>query len=68
VTINGVQTRVILTLSGLKKQEVTEIRRKLHNEELRNTKYLPNIITEMKQRRTWLAGQKTREGQLRNAY
>jgi hypothetical protein len=52
---------------GLRKDEVTEGWRKLHNEELHDLYTLPTIIRIMKSRRMRWAGRVARMGEKRNA-
>jgi hypothetical protein len=53
---------------GAKRNEETGGWRKLHNEELHNLYYSPNIIRMIKSRRMRWAGHVARMGEERNAY
>jgi hypothetical protein len=53
---------------GLKKEEVAEERRKLHNEELCNLYSSPSIIRMMKSRRVKWAAHVARMGEKRISY
>jgi hypothetical protein len=61
---NGVLRRIF----GLKRDEVTGERRKLHNEELHDLYSSPSIIKIIKTRRMRWAGHVVRMGEKRNAY
>jgi hypothetical protein len=61
---NGVLRRIL----GLKKDEMTGVCSKLHNEELHNLYSSPSIIRMIKSRRVKWAGHVTRRGAKRNAY
>jgi hypothetical protein len=52
---------------GPKRDEVTGDWRKLHNDELHNLYFSPNIIRMIKSRRMRWAGQVARMGETRNA-
>jgi hypothetical protein len=52
---------------GCRREEVTERRRKLHNEDLHNLSSSQNIIKMVKSRMRW-AGHVARMGFTRNAY
>jgi hypothetical protein len=60
--------RVLRTIFGPKRDEVTGDWRKLHNEELHNFYSSPNIIKTIKSRRMRWSGQVARMGEKRNAY
>jgi hypothetical protein len=60
------ENRVLRRIFGLKRDEVTEEWRKLHNEELRDLYSSPSIIRIIKSMR-W-AGHVARMGEKRNAY
>jgi hypothetical protein len=62
------ENRVLRRIFGLKRDEVTGDRRKLHNEELHNLYSSPNIIRMIKSRRMRWAVHVTRMGEKRNAY
>jgi hypothetical protein len=57
-----------LRVLGPKRDEVTGGWRKLHNEELRNLYFSPNIIRTIKSRRMRWTGYIARMGEKRNAY
>jgi hypothetical protein len=57
-----------LRIFGLKRSEVTEGWRKLHNEDLHNLYSSPGIIRRMKSRRVRWAGHVARMGEKRNVY
>jgi hypothetical protein len=61
---NGVLRRIF----GLKRDEVTVKRRKLHNEELRDLYSSPSIIRIIKSRRMRWPGHVARMGEKMNAY
>jgi hypothetical protein len=56
------ENRVLRRIFGPKRDKVTEGWRKLHNEELHNSNFLPNIIRMIKSRKIRLAGQVARMG------
>jgi hypothetical protein len=56
------ENRVLRRIFGPKRDEVTGDWRKLHNEELHNLYYSPNIIRMIKSRRMRLAGHVARMG------
>jgi hypothetical protein len=60
--------RVLRRIFGPKRDEVTRDWRKLHNEELLNLYFSPNIFRMIKPRRMSWAGQVARMGETRNAY
>jgi hypothetical protein len=62
------ENRVLRTIFGPKRDEVTGGWRKLHNEELRNLYSLPNINIMIKSRRMRWSGNVARIGEKRNAY
>jgi hypothetical protein len=62
------ENRVLRTIFGPKRDEVTGDWRKLHNEELHNLYSSPNIIRMIKSRRIRWAGHEARMGEKRNAY
>ena len=57
------ENRVLRRLFGPKRDEVTGEWRKLHNEELRDLYYLPNIVRVVKSRRMRWAGHVARMGE-----
>jgi hypothetical protein len=59
---------VLRRIFGSKRDEVTEGRRKLHNEDLHNLYSSPSIIRMIKSRRMRWAGHAARMGEKRNAY
>jgi hypothetical protein len=62
------ENRVLRRIFGPKKDEVTGERRKLHNEELHILYSSPNIIRQIRSRRTRWAGHVARMGVERNVY
>jgi hypothetical protein len=60
--------KVLRRIFGPKRVEVTGGRRKLHNEELRDSYSSPSIIGIIKSRRIRWAGHVARMGEKRNAY
>jgi hypothetical protein len=62
------ENRVLRRISGRKRDEVTGVWRKLHNEELHNLHSYPNIIRQIKPRRIWWAGHVARMGEDRQVY
>jgi hypothetical protein len=62
------ENRVLRRIFGLKRDEMTEEWRKLHNKELHDLYSSPSIIRIMKSRRTRWAGHVIRMGVKRNAY
>jgi hypothetical protein len=62
------QNRVLRKIFGPKRDEVIGGWRKLHNEDLHNLYYSPNIIIIIKSRRMRWAGNVARKGEKRNAY
>jgi hypothetical protein len=61
------ENRVLRRIFGLKRDEVTRVWRKLHNEELHNLYSSPIIIRMIKLRRMTLEGHVTRMGEKKNA-
>jgi hypothetical protein len=64
----GFEYRVFRGIFGSKKDEVTSKWRKLHNEELNNLYFLPNVVRVMKSRRMRRAGHVARMGEGRGVY
>jgi hypothetical protein len=62
------ENRVLRGIFGLKRNEVTEEWRKLHNEELRDLYSSPSIIRIIKSWMMRWAGHVARRGEKRNAY
>jgi hypothetical protein len=62
------ENRVLRRIFGPKRDEVTKEWRKLHNEEINDTHYSPNIIQVIKSRRMRWAGNVARVGERRGAY
>jgi hypothetical protein len=62
------ENRVLRRIFGLKRDEVTEEWRKLHNEELHDFYYSPSINRIIKSRRVMWAGHVALMGEKRNAY
>jgi hypothetical protein len=62
------ENRVLRRIFGPKRDEVTGEWRKLHNEELHNLHSSPDIIRQIKSRRTRWAGHVARTGEGRNVY
>jgi hypothetical protein len=62
------ENRVLRTIFGPLRDEVTGDWRKLHNEELHNLYFAPNIIRMIKTRRMRWAGHVARIVETRNAY
>jgi hypothetical protein len=62
------ESRVLRRIFGLKRDEVTEEWRKLHNEELHDMYSWPNIIRIIESRRMRWARHVARMGEKRNAY
>jgi hypothetical protein len=62
------ENRVLRRIFGSKRDEVMGEWRKLHNEELRNLYFLPNIIGMFKSRRIRWARYVARMGSKNNAY
>jgi hypothetical protein len=62
------ENRVLRRIFGPKRDEVTGEWRKLHNEELHMLYSSPNIIRQIKSRRTRWAGHVARMGEERNVY
>jgi hypothetical protein len=63
-----VENRVLRRLFGPKRDKMTGVWRKLHNEELHNLYSSPSIIRMIKSRRMRYAGHVARMGEKRNAY
>jgi hypothetical protein len=59
---------VLRRIFGLKRDEVTGVWRKVHNEELHNLYFSPRIIRMFKSRWMGLAGHVARMEEKRNAY
>ena len=62
------ENRVLRTVFGSKRDEVTREWRKLHNEELRDLYSLPNIVRVVKSRRLKWAGHVARMGEGRGVH
>jgi len=62
------ENRVLRTVFGPKRDEVTRAWRKLHNEELRDLYSLPNIVRVVKSRRMRWAGHVARMGEGRGVH
>jgi hypothetical protein len=62
------ENRVLRRIFGPKRGEVTGEWRKLHNEELHNLYSSPDIIRQVKSRRTRWAGHVARMGEERKVY
>jgi hypothetical protein len=62
------ENRVLRTIFGPKRDEVTGEWRKLHNEELHDLYYSPSIIRIIKARRMRWAGHVARMGEKKNTY
>jgi hypothetical protein len=62
------ENRVLRRIFGPKRDEVTGVWRKLHNEELHNLYASPSIIRTIESRRMRLAGHVAQVGEKRNAY
>jgi hypothetical protein len=62
------ENRVLRGIFGPKRDEVTGEWRKLHNEELHNLYYSPDIIRQVKSRRMRWAGHVARMGEERKVY
>jgi hypothetical protein len=62
------ENRVLRTIFGPKRDEVTGEWRKLHNEELHNLYSSPDIIRQIKSKRMRLAGHVARMGEERKVY
>ena len=64
----GFENRVLRSVFGPKRDEVTGEWRKIHNEELSDLYSLPNIVRMVKSRRMRWAGHVVRMGQGRGVY
>ena len=62
------ENRVLRIVFGPKRDEVTGEWRKLHNEELSNLYFLPNIVRVVKSRRMRWAGHVARMGEGRGVH
>jgi hypothetical protein len=62
------ENRMLRRIFGPKRDEVTGEWRKLHNKELHNLYFSPNIIRMIKSRSMRQAGNVARMGETRNAY
>jgi hypothetical protein len=62
------EKRVLRRIFGLKRDEVTRVWRKLHNEELHNLYPSPSLIRIIRSRRMRLAVHVARMGEKRNVY
>ncbi|KAJ4441865.1 hypothetical protein ANN_11725 [Periplaneta americana] len=62
------ENKVLRKIFGAKRDEVTGEWRNLHNAELHAMYYSPNIMTNIKSRRSKWAGHVARIGESRNAY
>jgi hypothetical protein len=62
------ENRVLMTIFGFKRDEVTGKWRKLHNEELHNLYSFPDIIRQIKSRRMRWTGHVARMGEERKMY
>jgi hypothetical protein len=62
------ENRVLRSMFGPKRDEVTEKWRKLHSEELHNLYLSPDIISQIKSRRMRWAGHVARIGEDRKVY
>jgi hypothetical protein len=62
------ENRVLRNIFGPKRDEVTGVWKKLHNEELNDRYSSPNIIRMIKSRRMRWAGRVARVGDKRGAY
>ena len=66
--LRAFENRVLRRVFGPKRDEVTGKWRKLHNEELSDLYYLPNILRVVKSRKMRLAGLVARMGEVRGVY
>jgi hypothetical protein len=62
------ENRMLRRIFGPKRDEVTGIWRKLHNEDLHNLHSSPNVIKMIQRRRLGCAGNVARSGENENAY
>jgi hypothetical protein len=62
------ENRVLRRIFGPKRDHVTGVWRKLHNEELHNLYSLPNIFRMIKSKKLKWPGHVARMGETRNAY
>jgi len=62
------ENRVLRRIYGHKRDELTGEQRKLHNEELNDLYFSPNIVRVIKLRRMRWAGHVARMGEMRGAY
>jgi hypothetical protein len=62
------ESRVLRTILGPKRDEASEEQRRLHNEELNNLYSSPNVIRVIKSRAMKWAGHVARMGEKRDAY
>jgi hypothetical protein len=62
------ENRVLRRIFGPKRDEVTGVWRKLHNEELRDLYSWPSVIRIMRSRRMRWAGHVSQMDEMRNAY
>jgi len=62
------ENRVLRRIFGLKRDEVTRGWRKLHNEELNDLHFSPNIVWVIKSRRMKWAGHVVHMGERRGVY
>jgi hypothetical protein len=66
--LRAFENKVLRRIFGLKRDEVTGGRRKLHNEELRDLYCSPSIVRIIKSKRMKWAGHVARMGDKKNAY